>query len=350
MIELVRGDILRADVQALVNTVNCAGIMGRGIALQFRKAFPKNYEDYKKACDRNQVRPGVMLVHDLGRLTNPRFIINFPTKRHWKGKSRIKDIDAGLEALITTVRELGIHSIALPPLGCGLGGLDWQVVRPRIESALKRLPDVQVLLFEPEGPPAPEEMVIDKKAPLMTIGRAVLLGLMRRYLAAVMDPFVSLLEIHKLLYFMQESGEGLRLRYSKGIYGPYAENLKHVMSRIEGHFISGYGDTEDRPDKHIELKQGAVESGEQFLKEHPDTRQRFARVVDLIEGFETPFGMELLSSVHWVITRGKATSVDAAITEIYTWSDRKKMFNNDHIRIAWNVLHEKGWMPRTTFQ
>src|SRR6266508_3388729 len=116
MIELKQGDILRADAEALVNTVNCVGVMGRGVALQFRKAFPENFKVYKAACGRRKVRPGRMLVYELGRLTNPRLVINFPTKRHWKDKSRIEDIDAGLRALIEEVRRRGVRSVAVPPL------------------------------------------------------------------------------------------------------------------------------------------------------------------------------------------------------------------------------------------
>ena len=207
MIKLIQGDILKADVEALVNTVNCMGVMGRGIALQFSKAFPENSKVYKSTCDKKQLHPGMMLILDLNRFENPRYVINFPTKRHWKGKSKIEDIESGLKALIEEVCNLNIHSIAIPPLGCGLGGLNWEIVRPMIENAFETLPNVNVLLYEPAGAPAAEVMVKEKTPPKMTVGRAVLLGLMRRYLAAVMDPFVSLLEIHKLLYFMQESGE-----------------------------------------------------------------------------------------------------------------------------------------------
>src|SRR6201987_4374327 len=125
MVELTQGDILNASVEALVNTVNCVGVMGRGIALQFRKAFPENFKAYEAACKRKEVVPGRMFVYETGLLTGPRFVINFPTKRHWKGKSRIKDIEAGLVALAREVKDRGIRSIAVPPLGCGLGGLDW---------------------------------------------------------------------------------------------------------------------------------------------------------------------------------------------------------------------------------
>jgi len=212
MITVTRGDILKADAQALVNTVNCVGIMGRGIALQFRKAFPECYKAYKAACDRKELHPGKMLVCDLCRLDNPRLVINFPTKRHWKGKSKLEDIEAGLNALVDLVRRRHIRSIALPPLGCGLGGLEWPVVRVRIERAFAGLEDVNVFLYEPAGAPAADAMPKERKTPNMTVGRATLLGLMKRYLSALMDPVVTLLEIHKLMYFMQGTGEELSLR------------------------------------------------------------------------------------------------------------------------------------------
>lgn len=344
MIKLTQGDILKANAEALVNTVNCVGIMGRGIALQFRKAFPENFKAYKAACDAKQVQAGKMFVYDLNRLYNPRFIVNFPTKRHWKGKSRIEDIKFGLTDLIDLVQKQQIRSIAIPPLGCGLGGLNWEEVRPLIIEAFQSLPEVSVLLFEPIGSPQATEMVKEIKEPKMTIGRAALLGLMRRYLAAVMDPAVTLLEVHKLMYFMQEAGEPLRLNYQKAIYGPYAENLRHVLSHIEGHFISGYGDAEDRPDKPLELNSYFSEQAETFLMEHEETQERFDRVADLIKGFETTFGMELLSTVHWVVTREEAVTAEDTVMKVHAWNTRKRMFESRHIHLAWKRLHEAGWI------
>lgn len=346
MIEFQQGDILHADAEALVNTVNCVGIMGRGIALQFRKEFPDNYSAYKTICDRQELQPGRMFVFDLNRLQHPRFIINFPTKRHWKNKSRIEDIQSGLQALVQEVRRLKIHSIAIPPLGCGLGGLNWKDVRPLIEQAFRDLPEVRVLVYEPKGAPAATEMAKAKKTPKMTIGRAALLGLIRRYLSAVMDPAVSLLEIHKLMYFMQEAGEPLKLNYSKGLYGPYAENLRHVLSAIEGHFINGYGDAEDNPTKQIELKLEAAEQAEAFLKDHPATQARFDQVAKLIDGFETPFGLELLATVHWIAWQEKAVGFADTVTKVYGWNERKRMFNEQQIQLAWEMLRHQGWIKQ----
>ena len=281
--EFTTGDILRADVEALVNTVNCVGFMGRGIAAQFKRVFPENFRSYEGACRRKEVVPGRMFVFSTGQLTNPRYIINFPTKRHWRGKSRLEDIELGLVALVKEVQERKIGSIAVPPLGCGLGGLDWSEVRPRIERAFADVPDVRVVVFEPSDDAAASRMSKAKEILKATAGRAVLVGLMQRYLAGLMDPVVSLLEVHKLMYFAQEAGEPLRLNYVKGPHGPYAENLRHVLAAVEGHLISGYGDGGDAPDKPLELMPGAAEDAKAFLEKHPETLARFERVAALVD-------------------------------------------------------------------
>jgi O-acetyl-ADP-ribose deacetylase (regulator of RNase III) len=344
MINERTGDILNADVEALVNTVNCVGIMGRGIALQFKNAFPRNFKEYSAACARDEVQPGRMFVHETGELTNPKYIINFPTKRHWKGKSRIEDIDSGLRDLAREITERHIRSIAVPPLGSGLGGLEWRDVRPRIIAALVGIEGLTVELFEPRGAPDAKSMARVTKVPNMTPGRAALVVLMQRYLNALMDPFVSLLEIHKLLYFMQEAGESLRLRYTKGYYGPFADNLTHLLKVVEGHFVSGYADGGDAPDKQLELVPGTVKDAEALLEDAEDTRHRFDRVADLVEGFETPFGLELLATVHWIIAHEGAESPDDVVKHTYEWNERKQRFSRDQLVLAMNVLRQKGWL------
>lgn len=345
MIHFKTGDILREDAQALVNTVNCVGIMGRGIALQFKKAFPANFKAYETACKHEQVKPGHMFIYDTGSMYNPRYIINFPTKRHWKGKSHMADIRSGLTALLQDIKTHNIQSIAIPPLGCGLGGLDWPDVKAEIINTFSN-ETIEVFVFEPGNAPSAETMVKTKEPPNMTIGRASLIALMRRYLAAVMDPSVSLLELQKLMYFMQEAGEPLRLPYQKALYGPYAPNLSQVLKIIEGHFVLGYRDGGDNPEKPLELKEGIAEQAELFLKDHEETKKRFERVTQLIQGFETPYGMELLASVHWVSSREGAATEDAAISSVHNWNDRKKAFKKEHIRTALRVLKEKGWVTQ----
>ncbi|MDE0261545.1 MAG: macro domain-containing protein [Bryobacterales bacterium] len=344
MIRSKTGDILAEESEALVNTVNCVGVMGRGIALQFKKAFPENFRDYAAACERGEVQLGRMFVFETGRLSNPRYIINFPTKQHWRGSSRIEDIQAGLKDLTAVIRERRIRSIALPPLGSGLGGLEWGDVRPRIEEALRDLNDLDVVVFEPTGRLATEKLVQTRQAPRMTPGRAALVGLMERYLNGLLDPFVTLLEVHKLMYFMQVSGQRLRLRYTKGPYGPYAENLRHVLNAVEGHFISGYRDGGDEPDKRLELVRSAIEDAARVLRRSPRTKARFDRVVKLVDGFESGFGLELLSTVHWVVEHETPESRDDLVALTYAWNDRKKRFSPRQIVLAADVLREKGWI------
>jgi O-acetyl-ADP-ribose deacetylase (regulator of RNase III) len=340
MIEFRAGDMLKADAEALVNTVNCVGIMGRGIALQFKNDFPENFKAYQAACAREEVQPGKMFVFDTRRLTGPRFIINFPTKRHWRGKSRMEDIDTGLKALVEEIRMRGIRSIAIPPLGSGLGGLNWAEVRPRIIEALHGFNDLQVIVFEPNSAPVATK---SRDIPSMTAGRAALVVLMHRYLGGLMDPFVTLIEVQKLMYFMQEAGEPLRLNYSKHHYGPYADNLRHVLTKIEGHLVFGYHDGGDAPEKQLELVPGAVKDAEAYLNNQNDTKTRFDSVGKLVEGFETPFGLELLATVHWVAKHENATSAESAVEAVYAWNERKKRFSPRQIGIAYESLRSNGW-------
>lgn len=347
MIEISHGNILRNEAEALVNTVNCVGFMGKGIALQFKKAYPDNYNAYKKACDASEMKPGHMFVFETGSMINPKYIINFPTKRHWKGNSRLGDIQDGLKALIEEVKKLGIQSIAVPPLGCGLGGLHWHVVRPMIERAFAEIPTVKVFLFEPHGAPVAKTMPVHTKQPNMTIARALFIKLMEQY--GQFAYRLTLLEMQKLAYFLQEAGEPLKLQYDAGIYGPYAPNLNKVLEVLEGHYTRGYGDTQ-KPDVEIELLPNAVDKANEFLSEHEGRASLLGRVANLIEGFETPYGMELLSSVYWVAKRDSspANSAEEAVSKIHAWNDRKRnMFRQKHIEVAWERLREQGWVSST---
>ena len=178
----------------------------------------------------------------------------------------------------------------------------------------------------------------------MTAGRAALVVLMHRYLAGLMDPFVTLIEVQKLMYFMQEAGAPLRLNYIKHHYGPDADNLRHVLTKIEGHLVSGYHDGGDAPDKQLELVPGAVKDAEEFLADHGDERSQFDRVGSLVEGFETPFGLELLATVHWVATHENAKTAEEAAARVYAWNERKRRFSTRQIDIAYQTLKAKGWL------
>jgi O-acetyl-ADP-ribose deacetylase (regulator of RNase III) len=343
MLEFVTGNLFEADVEALVNTVNTKGVMGKGVALQFKRAFPANFKAYRAACAAGQVRLGRMFVYDTRELGRPRYIINFPTKDHWRSRSRLADIDSGLEDLRRVLTELEIDSVALPPLGCGLGGLRWSDVRPRIERALVDLP-ARVVVFEPDGAPAPERMADARERPGMTAFRATLIWLLDRYLAP--GEAASPLEVQKLLYLLQEAGEPLGLRFVKQRYGPYADAARHAVADLEGHFLTGFGDGTGSGE--VRPLPGAAEEAGVFLRESPRTHERYQRVERLIDGFETPYGLELLATTHWVATREDAEDAAVAAELVRAWSERKAhLFTDEHIEAAWRRLDEDGWLAGT---
>lgn len=337
------GNLLEADVEALVNTVNTAGVMGKGIALQFRQAFPENYAAYRAACKRGEVQPGAMFVTETGGLTNPRYIINFPTKRDWRAKAKMEDIETGLSALVAVIQELNIQSLAVPPLGCGNGGLDWAEVKPKIEAALTPISNVDVLLFSPDGAPNADAMPVATNRPNMTPTRAAMLGLLNRY--ALPGYRITMLEAQKLAYFLQMAGEPMHLAFDKNRFGPYAEMLHHILQRMESHFICGYGDRSRGAEMRV--LPDAEREADLFLEEHPETMTRMTRVFDLIDGFETPRGLELLATVHWLAQKNAkaAQEVRVAIEGVQGWSPRKhQMYPVEQIEIAWQRLAETGWL------
>lgn len=234
--------------------------------------------------------------------------------------------------------------MAVPPLGCGLGGLDWSIVRPRIEEALGSLNSLDMVVFEPQPVPDVQKTVRSPVLPKTTPGRAALAGLMDRYLDALLDPFVTLLEVHKLMYFMQVAGEPLKLQFKKAPYGPYAENLRHVLNAIVRTFRPGLRRCGvDEPGKPLQLAPGAVEQAVAVLDRSPLTRQRFDRVAELVEGFESSFGLELLSTVHWVLEHEKPQSQAELVANVYGWNGHKTRFSPRQIALAVDVMTEKGW-------
>jgi len=339
VIEFVKGNLLKADAEALVNTVNCVGVMGKGIALQFKQAYPQNFKEYERACRMEEVQPGKMFTVETNSFVNPKFIINFPTKRHWKGKSQIEDIKSGLKALINQIKELNINSIAIPPLGCGNGGLDWRIVRLLLESAFAVIPNVKVYIYEPAGAPNAETIKIGTDRPKLTKARALFISLMNEY--SIPGYKLTLLEIQKLAYFLQNVGEPLRLKFSKGLYGPYADNLNHVLQRLEGHYLRGYGDGSRSKDILIYLLPDAANEATEFLKNEDESLRKLNRVSEIIRGFETPYGMELLATVHWVIGEKPEliADPDEVVASVHNWNERKKkIFKPNHIKIAMEHL------------
>lgn len=331
MIERGTGNLLEADVEALVNTVNTVGVMGKGIALQFKNAFPSNFKAYAAACKRKEVVPGRMLVHDTGVMGPRRYIINFPTKRHWRGKSRLEDIEAGLVDLVRVLREFEIKSVAVPPLGCGNGGLEWGVVEPLIHDALAVLPDVRVLLYAPDGAPANDEMPIGTSRPGLTGPKAAMLAVMHRYLMP--EYRLTALEAQKLAYFLQVAGLPMRLQYVKAQYGPYADNLNHALQALEGHYVRGYGDRSTA--MALYLLPGAASEAEEYLAGDQRAASAVQAVEQVVRGFETPYGLELLATVHWATVDLGTEDEAAVIKYVQDWNERKgDIFTPRHIAKA----------------
>jgi O-acetyl-ADP-ribose deacetylase (regulator of RNase III) len=357
MIEETKGNLLDADVDAVVNTVNTVGVMGKGIALQFKQAYPANFRAYEAACRRGEVKLGRMFVFETGLLGRPHLIINFPTKRHWRGQSRLRDIAEGLTDLRQVILDRKIKSIAVPPLGCGNGGLNWRDVRPLIAKSLGDLPDVHVMVYPPEGAPSAASMAIGTKRPSITAARAAVLKLLARYSQlsqheqGTATEGASLLEIQKLMYFLQVAGQPLRLNYGKARYGPYAENLNHALQTLEGHFLRGYGDRSQlvRKLSPIVLMEGAEEEASRWLDEHPDeTTTRIDAVLNLVAVFASAYGLELLATVHWVVTQetgGQAPDPASLTRLVASWNERKgRLFTEVHVRRAIDRLADFGWL------
>ncbi|ACF00621.1 Appr-1-p processing domain protein [Rhodopseudomonas palustris TIE-1] len=343
-IRLVTGNLLERRVDAIVNTVNTVGVMGKGIALQFKRKWPANAKAYEAACKRGEVVPGKMFVFDNGGLIAPKFIINFPTKRHWRQPSRMADIEAGLVDLIVQIRHLQIRSIALPPLGCGNGGLDWDQVRPKIEAAFRELPDVDVELFAPAEAAGVRQLEPEAQKPRMTPGRAAILKLLSIY--REMRYPLSQIEIQKLVYFLASAGQAMgSLTFKKHIYGPYAPELRHVLTKMDGAYLHGVGDG-SKPSE-ITVVGEALREAEAFLNSHQDfeTVRRVEQIARLIDGFETPYGMELLATVHWTANETKTTDLNRIVEAVHSWNERKRQIMLPaNIKSARDRLVTEQWL------
>jgi O-acetyl-ADP-ribose deacetylase (regulator of RNase III) len=344
-VHITHGDLLRQDdVDAIVNTVNCVGVMGKGIALQFKNKWPGNFDFYHAACKAGRVAPGKMLVFDAGAYAQPHYIINFPTKDHWRGNSKLSFIEDGLVDLVAQIQALGIRSIAIPPLGCGNGGLNWADVKPLIEQAFASLPELDIRLFEPGAAPSAKTMEVRTARPHMTAGRAAILKAIDTY--RDLNYGLSKIEVQKLGYFLQVAGQELRLNFVKHQYGPYAEQLRHALNRMEGHFIVGLGD--GMVESEIEPTVQALAEADAFMQAQGDAAlgERLERLHSLIDGFQSPYGMELLATVHWVAHHEPdAHTPSGAMAAIRAWNARKqRLMQPSHVQAAWERLSSQGWL------
>jgi O-acetyl-ADP-ribose deacetylase (regulator of RNase III) len=308
MIEFRQGNLLDAKMEAVVNTYKTVGVMGKGIALMFKEALPDNFKSYKAASDRKAVKIGNMFVTENLTLDGPRWIINFPTKKHWRQPTKLEWVVEGLQDLRRVILERGIRSVAIPPLGCGNGGLAWDGVRPQIESALRDLHGVDVIVYEPTS----KYQNIAKRTGVteLTPARALVAEMVRRYWVLGIE--CTYLAVQKLCWFLERSihdmhlKDPLDLRFVADKYGPYSDRLRHLLHGLDGSYLhcdkrladAGPSDTiwfDESRRAYLDayLKQGEAQS----LTEVLDRTER------RIDGFESPLGMELLSTVDWLIVR-----------------------------------------------
>ena len=341
MIHFTQGNLLDADVDAVVNTVNTVGVMGKGIALMFKERFPENFKAYAAACKRGEVQTGKMLVTSSPELSGPRWIINFPTKKHWRSPSKLEWIVEGLQDLVAVIEEYQIPSVAIPPLGSGNGRLEWSDVRPHIESALGDLAGVEVIVYEPTA--KYQNVAKGRGVEKLTPARAMIAEMIRRY--GVMGLSCSILEVQKLAWMLtrvvKQCGltDPLKLSFDANRYGPYAHGLTHLLNALDGSYL------------HCEKR---ITDASPFDTIHfdPEWRERvlnffsrsegavFMEAVDktdeLIDGFQSPLGMEALATVDWLLVQTNAKPTLSGIrTELDKWPDgageRKQRLMSDKL-------------------
>ncbi len=319
---LENSDIFKANTEAIINTVNCVGIMGKGIALQFKEKYPENYKAYKHACDAGKVTIGKMFVTDNGFLSQPRYIINFPTKKHWKGKSDIEFIRSGLQDLKAVIAERGIKSIAIPPLGAGNGGLDWNEVKNLITKELEGLTDVDIQIYEPTNR---FNAIKNKTKVALNEFRAMFIKSVKIYNSS-MDGLYELgsIEAQKLAYFIGLilDRQDIVKRYKQHTYGPYMPELKHTLNDMAGFYLKGVGDGQEHD--HIDVISEIMPEIDDYINSRPELTDATEKMRKIIYGYETTYGMELLGTVHWVCANDKPASLDDIICKVHAWNKRKK--------------------------
>ena len=353
MINYTEGNLLDADVEALVNTVNTVGVMGKGIALMFKEAFPSNYKAYEQACKRKEVQIGKVFVTEREDLLGPKWLINFPTKEHWRNASKLEWIEEGLADLKRFIAEKKIRSIAIPPLGSGNGGLEWSEVKPLIEAALSTLKDVDVVVYEPTAKyqNVSKREGVDK----LTAPRALIAELVRRYSIIGID--CSLLEIQKLGYFLERAVDALKLEnkfkfeFTANKYGPYSDKLKHLLNGLDGSYLHCDKRLADAgPFEPIRFDDSKKDKIAAFLTS-PEAKPynvALQATTNLIDGLEFPFGLELLATVDWLVRNEKIErSVEAVRAGLSKWpgdqsaKERKlALFDERVIAIALQALTE----------
>lgn len=343
-IEYKNGNMFDEPTEAIVNTVNCVGVMGKGVALEFKNRWPENYRAYKELCDKNLLVTGQMFVfQNISMFDNGshKYLINFPTKKHWRSKSKISYIEEGLDALILEITKLKIKSVSLPPLGCGNGGLEWSDVKTLIEAKLSNITNTKFVVFVPkEYLVNPEFKLVPKE---MTANRATLVKTIGDF-EIYFGGHLTRLSIQKLTYFLQCFGIDFGLNFKKEKFGPYSEVLNNALKSMESkNFIQGYT-TEAR---EVTVTSGAFAAAEEYLNSESNLYylEAIKKLSHLIEGYESPFGMELLASIHYLYKSKNVKTIDDFLKEFSNWNKHKRnSFKQNEVLCAINRLTEDGLM------
>lgn len=335
MITFEKTNILNVKAEALVNSVNLKGVMGKGVALAFRETFPENYKLYKKACEEGNINIGKIFVTETNEFFS-KYIINLPTKNHWRFPSQYKWIEAGLKSLAEWLRQYKVSSIAIPPLGSGSGKLDWQRVKQMIVKYMEEFKEnMEITIIEPSEQFEVKPSTI-KTSSHLTPARVMLLYIMDRY--RVMGYEINLLVVQKIAYFLQRLGEPLKLRFEKGFYGPFAYNLTPVLKALRNDYIFYKSLDDAKPATPLKLNSSKISEVEGYFEKNltDEQKKRVNSILDLIRDFETPFGLELLGTIDYIFLQKKSVpEAEETLSEIKNWTDRKKkLFKTYHIDVA----------------
>ncbi len=344
MIRFSTGDLLQAETEALVNTVNTVGVMGKGIALQFKEAFPHNYKVYADACKRNELAPGKLLaVWDESMLLGKRLIVNLPTKTHWRKPSEYSYVENGLIALQELITEQKISSIALPPLGCGNGGLDWNIVKPMIEKYLGGLSS-DIVVFEPNDH---IKAILQKQATTKTVkltpARAQLLYALFAYES--MGEHSSLFAANKLAYFYQRLGQPLQLTFTAQHYGPYSIGVEKVLYALNGVFLKGMEQGQAKAFEPLMLNYEKWHEVNDYINNElsPEAKAINQKLLTLIDGFSSDLSLEILATTDFIVQNHPEFGIDEIMDRIQTWSKRKsELIKREYVEIALGHLKVYG--------
>ncbi len=317
-----------SNAQALVNTVNTVGIMGKGIALQFKNTFPDNYKQYLKACKEKSFQVGSLFVTiDDSLHSGQKIIINFPTKTDWRKPSEYSYIENGLKELAKVIKERNIKSIAIPPLGAGNGGLEWNKVKHLIELYLADI-DCDISIYQPNYI---IQEALKKERVKLTPARAMLLAVL--FDLVKNGEFVSEFAAEKIAYFLQRFGAKtiFNLDFQPNFYGPYSGKVKHVLYYLNGSYISGYGAKDKKPFEELSLMMDAESDVIAFLNGpgHNEYKLIVEKTKTFLFGNYSYFALELLSTIDYIMQTEKINSLDKIQAKLISWSDRKKtLFSN----------------------